>query len=131
MAQFGVPPSQKGTILPARAPIDRQTLDVATGGDGALARELLVLYATRAESLASALSATPPAQRRALRDLAHGARGSALAVGALDVAQAAADLEAAAADEASLEAEIGRARDTLRRHIEDSRNEALGLADSW
>ena len=128
VAQFGFPPSQKGTILPARALIDRQALDSVTGGDGALARELLILYAARAESLASTLSVTPPTQRRALQDLAHGARGSALAVGAQEVAQAAADLEAAA-DDASQEPEIGRARDTLRRRIADCRNEALALAD--
>lgn len=117
--------------MPARAPIDRQALDAATGGDGALARELLILYAARTEALASALSAAPLAQRRALRDLAHGARGSALAVGAFAAAQAAADLEAVASDDdASQEAEIGRACETLRRALEDSRNEALGLADS-
>ena len=113
--------------MPSNAPFDSKALAAATGGDGALARELLALYAVRAERLSDDLRTAPLAKRRALRDLAHGARGSALAVGAAQVAQAAADLEAAAAEGGDAE-RIGRARDRLLILIEESRRAALRTA---
>jgi len=105
-------------------PFDSKALATATGGDDALARELLGLYAARAERLSDTLRSAPLAQRRALRDLAHGARGSALAVGAVRVAQAAAALEAAAADDVDAD-RVSQARQALLALLEESRRAAL------
>ncbi|WP_375464529.1 Hpt domain-containing protein [uncultured Methylobacterium sp.] len=61
--------------------IDRAHLDAQTGGDRALARELLGLFADQCRRILPGLSdGTLPAQDRA--DLAHTLKGSAASVGA-------------------------------------------------
>lgn len=64
--------------------IDRAELDVQTGGDAALAREVLGLFAGQCRAILPRLSdPTLPAGARA--DLAHTLKGSAAGVGALRV----------------------------------------------
>ena len=61
--------------------IDRAALDVQTGGDADLAREVLELFAGQCRSILPRLTDSAlPADRRA--DLAHTLKGSAAGVGA-------------------------------------------------
>jgi len=75
------------------AAIDRAHLKQMTFGDRALERELLQLFDRQADILMSRMRTSEPA---VLATLAHTLKGSALGVGANDVAQAAAAAEAAA-----------------------------------
>lgn len=78
------------------APFDRRHLAQQTGGDLALQRELLEMFRDRAPLLLDAmqrLTETPQAPARALCDLAHQLKGSALAIGAFNVALAAGAVE--------------------------------------
>ncbi len=68
-------------------PIDRQRVIAIAGGDIELANQLLTIYIERARNIAEALAAGDPASSDRLGDLAHGIRGSALAVGADEVAE--------------------------------------------
>ncbi|HXT08360.1 MAG TPA: Hpt domain-containing protein [Roseiarcus sp.] len=77
-----------------RPPIDLVHLARATDGDEALESELLAMFDRQSAKLAERLTfADLP--RRARADIAHRLRGSALAIGAFRVAQAAAAVEAA------------------------------------
>jgi HPt (histidine-containing phosphotransfer) domain-containing protein len=71
--------------------IDRAHLAAQTFGDSALAREVLGLFREQADPLLQALAASSGAARA---DIAHRLKGSALAIGAFDLAAAAASLEA-------------------------------------
>ena len=76
-------------LVPDDGPIDLMHLRRMTLGDAALEREVLTMFAAQASRLAAALAAMPadaPA-------LAHTLKGSARAVGAFAVADAAAELE--------------------------------------
>lgn len=78
------------------APFDRRHLAQQTGGDLALQRELLEMFRDRAPLLLDAMQRlieTPQAPTRALCDLAHQLKGSALAIGAFNVALAAGTVE--------------------------------------
>ena len=72
-----------------RAPpgLDLHHLQRQTGGDGALADELLVLFEAQCARLMPVIQAGPAAARR---EAAHAMRGAALAVGAERVAALAA-----------------------------------------
>jgi HPt (histidine-containing phosphotransfer) domain-containing protein len=76
-------------LAPDDGPIDIAHLRRMTLGDEALEREVLTMFSTQATNLAGALAAMPsdaPA-------LAHTLKGSARAIGAFAVADAAAHLE--------------------------------------
>lgn len=76
-------------LVPDDGPIDIAHLRRMTLGDAKLEREVLTMFSAQASKLATALAAMPsdaPA-------LAHTLKGSARAIGAFAVADAAADLE--------------------------------------
>jgi HPt (histidine-containing phosphotransfer) domain-containing protein len=77
-------------LVPDDGPIDLVHLRRMTLGDAGLEREVLTMFSAQASRLAGALAAMPadaPA-------LAHTLKGSARAIGAFAVADAAAELEA-------------------------------------
>jgi HPt (histidine-containing phosphotransfer) domain-containing protein len=78
-------------LVPDCAPIDEQHLARMTLGDAGLAREVLGLFAAQAAQLMAALAALPPEAAA----LAHTLKGSARAIGAFAVAEAADELEQA------------------------------------
>jgi HPt (histidine-containing phosphotransfer) domain-containing protein len=77
-------------LAPDDGPIDLQHLQRMTLGDAGLEREVLAMFSAQAVRLAAAL-AVLPADAAAL---AHTLKGSARAIGAFGVAEAAAGLEA-------------------------------------
>ena len=77
-------------LVPDDGPIDIVHLRRMTLGDGSLEREVLAMFSAQAVSLVSAL-ATSPADAGAL---VHTLKGSARAIGAFVVADAASCLEA-------------------------------------
>ncbi|MBV9636662.1 MAG: Hpt domain-containing protein [Methylobacteriaceae bacterium] len=119
-------PPGEGAERPAQA-IDRSHLSRQTLGDTALQRELLAIFDRRSEDLVGRLAGAQPEARR---DLAHGLKGSALAIGATRVAAAAAHYEGLigrAADEATLAAayrELADAVSEARAEIGAIRAEA-------
>jgi HPt (histidine-containing phosphotransfer) domain-containing protein len=76
-------------LAPDDGPIDIAHLRRMTLGDAALEREVLTMFAAQAFRLADALAAMPPDAPA----LAHTLKGSARAIGAFAVADAAAHLE--------------------------------------
>jgi HPt (histidine-containing phosphotransfer) domain-containing protein len=76
-------------LVPDDGPIDMTHLRRMTLGDEALEREVLGMFSTQASRLAKELAAMPPDAPA----LAHTLKGSARAIGAFAVADAAADLE--------------------------------------
>jgi HPt (histidine-containing phosphotransfer) domain-containing protein len=81
-------------LAPDDGPIDFEHLQRMTLGDAGLEQEVLAMFAAQSARLMAAL-ATVPADAGALT---HTLKGSARAIGALDVAEAAARLEAVLAD---------------------------------
>jgi HPt (histidine-containing phosphotransfer) domain-containing protein len=81
--------------------IDRAELAAQTFGDAALAAEILAMFAAQTPPLLQALAATSGPARA---EVAHRLKGSSLAIGARDLAEAAAALEAAPDDAARLAA---------------------------
>ena len=80
----------------AERAIDLVHLACQTHGDRALEMELLALFARQAEKIAARLAQPAlPGEAQARADLAHTLRGSALAVGAPGVAEAAGRCEQA------------------------------------
>lgn len=77
-------------LVPDDGPIDMMHLRRMTLGDATLEREVLGMFSTQASHLAQALAAMPPDAPA----LAHTLKGSARAIGAFAVGDAAADLEA-------------------------------------
>lgn len=76
------------------AEIDRSALDAQTGGDSALAREVLLLFADECRRLLPDLTdPSLPAARRA--DIAHTLRGAAAGIGAGRIHQCAGTAETA------------------------------------
>ena len=75
-------------------PIDLVHLARATDGDESLEAELLAMFSRQAEKLGARLRLSE-LSRQTRADLAHRLRGSALAIGAFDAAEAAGRLEAA------------------------------------
>jgi HPt (histidine-containing phosphotransfer) domain-containing protein len=75
-------------------PIDLDHLERMTLGDAGLQREVLGLFARQARQLAAILATAPPGTSALL----HTLDGSARAIGAVRVAEAAAALEAAIRD---------------------------------
>ena len=81
-------------FVPDDGPIDVEHLKRMTLGDAGLEREVLAMFAGQAVRLIDALAALPPEAA----DLAHTLKGSARAIGAFHVADAAEALEAAIKD---------------------------------
>jgi HPt (histidine-containing phosphotransfer) domain-containing protein len=78
-------------LVPDEGPIDLEHLRRMTLGDTGLEREVLAMFAAQTVSLIGALAALPPDAGA----LAHTLKGSARAIGAFAVAEAAVRLEAA------------------------------------
>lgn len=78
-------------LAPDDGPIDIDHLQRMTLGDARLEREVLAMFSAQAASLIGALATLPPDASA----LVHTLKGSARAIGAFAVADAAADLEAA------------------------------------
>ena len=99
-------------LVPDDGPIDLEHLRRMTLGDAGLEREVLAMFAGQTARLIEALAALPPEAA----ELAHTLKGSARAIGAFGVADAAEGLEAALRDGepsqalASLQQAIAKAR---------------------
>jgi HPt (histidine-containing phosphotransfer) domain-containing protein len=78
-------------LAPDDGPIDLEHLQRMTLGDASLEREVLAMFSAQAAGLIGKLSTLPPDAAA----LAHTLKGSARAIGAFGVADAASDLEAA------------------------------------
>ena len=104
-------------LAPDDAPIDFEHLKRMTLGDAGLEQEVLAMFAAQSVKLMAALAAVP-ADAGAL---AHTLKGSARAIGAVGVAEAAARLEAVlanGADPSSLVTELADAVALARAAIE-------------
>lgn len=96
------------------SPIDLQHLDRQTGGNDALARDVLRLFQEGSGGDLARLKAASRAERR---EVAHLIVGSARAIGARVVAASAAAVEAGGDDIQSLEAAIDEARRFIASHL--------------
>jgi HPt (histidine-containing phosphotransfer) domain-containing protein len=103
-------------LVPDDGPIDIAHLKRMTLGDAGLEREVLAMFAGQAVALIGALAAVPADAA----ELAHTLNGSARAIGAFQVADAAAAFEAAMRDGgepsqalAALQQAIARARSAI------------------
>jgi HPt (histidine-containing phosphotransfer) domain-containing protein len=104
-------------LAPDDGPIDFEHLSRMTLGDAGLEQEVLAMFVAQSTTLVSTLAAMP-ADASAL---AHTLRGSARAIGAFSVADAAARLEAAIArgfDTSAALAELGETVAEARAAIE-------------
>jgi HPt (histidine-containing phosphotransfer) domain-containing protein len=90
-------------------PIDLDHLRRMTLGDAGLEREVLGMFARQACQLAATLATAPPEASA----LVHTLKGSARAIGAMRVAEAAAGLEAAIRDGEVPAQALGFLRDTV------------------
>jgi nucleoid-associated protein YgaU len=118
MAQAAMLPAAPAFRTPA---IDCVHLKQMTFGDRGLERELLQLFDRQAELLLARMRAGEAA---VLATLAHTLKGSALGIGAAEVAQAAAATEAAAAGSP---AQRAAAIDALAAAIDAARVEIAAL----
>ena len=105
-----------------RGPIDLEHLSQSTLGNSSLAREVLGLFADQAARVQGQLAAMPPDAGV----LAHTLKGSARAIGAFAVADAAAALELAICEGraptqalADLEAAVTAARATVEEILRE------------
>ena len=80
-------------LAPDDGPIDIEHLQRMTLGDASLEREVLAMFSAQAARLIGSLASLPPNAAA----LAHTLKGSARAIGAFGVADAASDLEVAIA----------------------------------
>ena len=104
-------------LAPDDGPIDFEHLSRMTLGDAGLEQEVLAMFVAQSTTLVSTLAAMP-AEASAL---AHTLKGSARAIGAFSVANAAARLEAAIArgfDTSAALAELGETVAEARAAIE-------------
>ena len=102
-----------------------RSLERATFGDRALAREVLGLFDRQAEKLLADVAAA--SEPRARSEVAHALKGAALGVGAVALARAAEEIEAADDDPvaviaalACLSARVAEARLALAKLIAQS-----------
>jgi HPt (histidine-containing phosphotransfer) domain-containing protein len=91
--------------------IDRQKLDDQTFGDREIRREILGMFRAELPALLQALSAT---SGNARSEIAHRLKGSALAIGGMALAKAAAELDSAPAGPGLLDAVEQAAADVSR-----------------
>jgi HPt (histidine-containing phosphotransfer) domain-containing protein len=100
-------------LVPDDGPIDIEHLKRMTLGDAGLEQEVLAMFAGQAARLMDALAGLPPEAN----ELAHTLKGSARAIGAFQVADAAEALEAALAGDG----EPARAMAELKQAIAQAR----------
>ena len=104
-------------LAPDDGPIDLEQLRRATFGDAGLEREVLAMFVAQATRLVGMLSAvTPDALGAVTPDaaaLAHTLKGSARAIGALRVADAASELERAIRNGRDPAARLAELKDTV------------------
>lgn len=105
-------------LVPDDTPIDLAHLGRMTLGDADVEREVLAMFAAQASEIADRLAAMPADADR----LAHTLKGSARAIGAFRVANAAAEVEAALRGERSPAEPIRLLRATV--------SEARGVIDA-
>jgi hypothetical protein len=98
-------------LAPAEPAIDRAHLARMTHGERELEREVLQLYTTQADLLLGRMAQSPPA---AVGALAHTLCGSSRGVGAWQVADAAAAVEADAAGGRDTAASVERLASAIR-----------------
>jgi HPt (histidine-containing phosphotransfer) domain-containing protein len=96
-------------LAPDDGPIDIEHLQRMTLGDASLEREVLAMFSAQAASLISTLAALPPDAAM----LAHTLKGSARAIGAFAVADAASDLEAAIRNDAGRSQALAELNDAV------------------
>jgi len=96
-------------LAPDDGPIDLAQLQRATFGDAALEREVLAMFVGQAARLIGMLSAMPPDAVA----LAHTLKGSARAIGAFRVADAASELELAVRNGCEPAAHLAELKDTV------------------
>jgi HPt (histidine-containing phosphotransfer) domain-containing protein len=96
-------------LVPDDGPIDIAHLKRMTLGDASLEREVLAMFARQAAGLIEALAAVPADAA----ELAHTLNGSARAIGAFAVADAAAALEAAVRDGSEPSAALAALRQAM------------------
>jgi HPt (histidine-containing phosphotransfer) domain-containing protein len=107
----------------AERPIDLVHLARATDGDESLEAELLAMFDRQAEKLGQRVQLAD-LPRRARADIAHRLRGSALAIGAFAVGEAAGRLEAAFEGEGEPLAELS----ALAQAVAEARRAIAELA---
>ncbi len=96
-------------LVPDDPPIDLQHLGRMTLGEPGLEREVLSMFATQSRDLIERLAKLPGDAAA----LAHTLKGSARAIGAFRVAEAALHFEAALRDERDLTAALTALRDAV------------------
>ena len=106
-------------LVPDDSPIDMQHLGRMTLGEQSLENEVLALFAAQSHDLVGRLAAMP-ADAAAL---AHTLKGSARAIGAFRVADAALGLEAAM----KTNGDVTKAMSALRQTVEEARKTIDGL----
>ena len=121
MAQAATRRIDGARIGPAAAAIDRVHLAQMTLGDRKLEQDVLRLFEQQAGLLIARMQAGEPA---AVAALAHTLKGSALGVGAANVARAAAETELACASGA---ADCARALDRLALAVAEAREAIAAL----
>jgi len=104
-------------LAPGGGPIDIEHLQRMTLGDAGIEQEVLTMFSAQSARLVQALMTMPPDAG----ELAHTLKGSARAIGAFAVADAAARLEAvtaAGSDPSEALAQLGEAVAEAREAIE-------------
>jgi HPt (histidine-containing phosphotransfer) domain-containing protein len=96
-------------LAPDDGPIDFEHLSRMTLGDPALECEVLTMFATQSAKLLDQIAALPPEAG----SLAHTLKGSARAIGAFAVAEAASRLESALAGAGDARAMLDGLRDAV------------------
>lgn len=121
MAQAVTKTTKPGPIVAVTTAIDRSYLEHMTFGDRNLEREVLQLFDRQAELLIGRISVSEPP---VVAVLAHTLKGSALGIGATNVARAAAATELAASDDvAECRLAVGR----LAAAVEEARTTIAAL----
>jgi HPt (histidine-containing phosphotransfer) domain-containing protein len=113
--------SHDALLLCGSEPIDLAHLRRCTAGDDVLGQEIIALFHRNASAMVAQIAAASEAEGR--REAGHSLKGSALAVGAWDVARLAAAVEAAADDPEAVARYVG----SLMRALERTRSFAQRL----